>query len=758
MRYHLLAAASLIAVSAQPAFAQAVNQPTDGDDERGSNVIIVTAQKREQNIQDVPLSITAIGGEDLEASGIVDLSRLEQRVPGLQFGQSGSDARPAIRGARTENISVQQDPVIGFFVDGIYRSRTTQALAAFVDVNRVEVLRGPQGTLYGRNTFGGAINIISNAPSDELGAGANLTIGNFERRRVDGFANAPLTDTLSARVSFAYDVQDGMVENTFNPSEDLKDRDETYVRAQLRWEPSDRFDATIRASLWRMGGNGAGDFGYFTAGTPLNPGGGAFTLDEVLSTTLLPVNQRVGAGLNSPVDPDPFTIARDADFLVDIDQQTLDAEFNYDFGFASAKLLIGYADFAITRTGDGDFSIQPSAFEGQTDLAETFSQELQLTSNGDGPLEWTIGAFHLTDKTQGTFFFDRIFNTDPATNLPLTDTPATGGDFNSFADVDTESWAVFGEATYALTDAFRVTGGLRWTRDDKDFARQTSGVFTVPLVFTGTPFEDSASFEKVTWKAAAEFDVTPDNLLYATVSTGFQSGGFNNSADSVTGGASFDPQTVTAYEIGSKNTFLNGDLIVNLALYQNEFKDLLANEAVAVGTTVLTISTNAGAVTARGAELNVNWRPIDNFSISAFATLNDGEYGTFLATEPITNTAADLDGGRVPFLPDFTGGVGLEYAIDLAGGASITPRADLYYSSSFTTNDFAYDFAVQDAYAKLDLALTYNAAEGNWYAEVWGRNVTDEAVITRTVRFGQNLIGRAFADPATYGVRLGFRY
>lgn len=729
------------------------------DDTTGRNTeIIVTAQKRQQNVQDVPIAVTAVSGETLAAAGVSDISTLQKLAPGLQFGQSGNDARPAIRGARTESISNQTDPIISFFVDGIYRSRTTQALAAFVDVNRVEVLRGPQGTLYGRNSFGGAVNVISNAPVNKSSAAATLTVGNYNQVRLEGFVNVPLSETLFARFSGSYDTHDPYVRNTLSEENGLYDKDDVYVRGQLRWEPSGNFDATVRASLWRQGGNGGSDFGYVVAGTPIDPNGGTFTFAEVINAQLNPINPRVGAGLNTPADSDPYRVSRDAHFDLDTEQRTLDLEANYDFGPVAAKLLVGYADFETYRSADADLSIQPSGFEFQFDTAETFTQELQLSSTGSGPLQWTVGAYHLSDQTLGIFAFDRIFNTDAATNRPILTSPAPTSDFNSRADVDTESLAFYGQGTVSLTEAFRVTGGIRWTQDKKDFSRQTNSTFTDPLVFTGAPFTDSETFEKVTWRGAAEFDITPDNMFYASVATGFQAGGFNNSANSVTGSAAFGPQNIRAYEIGLKNRFDAARLTANLSLYWNEFMGLLANQFINVGTTVLTISTNAGAARARGAELELAWQPTDALDLNAGITYNDAKFGTYILQEPVSGQQQDLRGQQVPFTPDWTARLGGEYRAEFSGGASLTPAANIYYSSSFSTNDFDYVFGRQDGFAKVDVSLTYRPANDRWWFQAFGNNITDEAVITRTIRFGQNAIVRSYAAPATFGARLGVKF
>ena len=758
MIHAMFASTALLGVLAAPAAAQTApasqgSAPAAQDD--NGTAIIVTAQKRAQNIQKVPIAITAISGAKLEKSGVTDLSTLDKLAPGLQFGESGNDARPAIRGARTESISNQTDPIISFFVDGIYRSRTTQALAAFVDLQRVEILRGPQGTLYGRNSFGGAINLISNPPTDLPGAGVNVTLGNYRETRMDGFVNVPLADGLAARFSGSYDRHDPYVKNTFDRKDGLYDRDDVYARGQLRWQPSPELDVTLRGSIWRQNGHGGSDFGYFVAGVPIDPNGGVFTFNDVIHARLNPINPRIGAGPNTPADPDPYHIARDALFQLDTDQRTLDLDAKYDLGAFNARLLVGYANFSTTRTADADLSIYPSGFEYQTDTARTLTEELQITSKGSGPLQWTLGAYHLTDATKGIFAFDRIYNTD-AQNLPIVTSPAPpGADFDSLADVDTNSLAFYGQGTYSFTSHVRVTAGVRWTQDKKDFSRLTNATYTQPLVFTGTPFTDSKAWRKVTYRGAIEADVAPQHLVYASVSTGFQSGGFNNTANTLSGSAAFGPQNITAYEIGSKNTFADGALTANLSLYWNEFQGLLANQFINVGTTVLTISANAGAARARGAELELAWQPNSSIDLNAGLTYNDAKFKTYVLQEPVTGLEEDLNGFRVPFTPEFTARLGGEYRFRLRSGARIVPGFNVYYTSKFSTNDFDYDFGRQKAYAKVDLNLTYRAPGDRWYLEAFGSNLTDVAVITRTIRFGQNAIVRSYGPPRTYGLRLG---
>ena len=736
------------------------------DDEMALESLTVTAQRREENLQDVPLSVTAIGGRQLFDAGVSDLSRLDQLVPGLQFGQSGSDARPAIRGTRTENVSVQQDPVVSFYVDGVYRSLTSQALASIVDVERVEVLRGPQGTLYGRNAFGGAVNIISNAPRFFQEFGGSISYGNFSRVRAEAYANVPLGDDLALRISGAYENHDFIVENTFNPDAGLRDKDERYLRAQLLWKPSNRMSVTVRASHWEQGGNGNSEFGYKLIGTPIDPSddGNPITFSEVRNARLAPVNPRTGGG-NLPILQDPYTIDYDFEPRLDTEQSTVDAEATYAFRNATLTAILSYTDFEVGRTADSDLSRLASSFAGQFDEVQTATQELRLDSSTDGPLTWTAGGFFLQEEKSGLFIFDRLFNTDPVTNRPDgTIATAYFSDFNALADVETDSYAAFGQASYALSERLNLTGGLRYTQDDKAFSRVTTGLNTVPVTFfeadgvTPRPvLEDSETFDQVTWRLAIDYRLAEQNLVYASVSTGFQSGGFNNSADSVTGGASFDPQEVTAYEIGSKNRFLDNRLTLNAALYFNDFDALLAQEFVDVGATTLAISTNAGQARAYGLELEADWRATRALTLNVRAAFNQAEFGDYRVNDPISGETVNLDGERIPLTPDITFGAGADHTLYLANG-SLTSSIYAYYSSDYSTNDIDYAFSEQDAFTRVDARIRYTNNTGTWFVEAFGRNLTDEEIVNRTVRFGQDAIVQNYSDPAIYGVRLGLRY
>ncbi len=788
--YSILFASTALAALAVSAPASAQESVTE--------VITVTATRRAAGLQDVPLAVTAVSAEQLQRNAIFDISNLDTLAPGLSFGASGSDARPSIRGARTETINERQDPVIGFFIDGFYLPRTSQAFSAFFDLERVEVLRGPQGTLFGRNTFGGAINITSAAPKlDEFDYSASIEYGSFDRIRAEAMINVPLTDTLAFRAAGAIDRDDGYIVNLSDPYDNLGQRDSDNLRAALFWEATDTFDATLRFRHWNQGGNGAGDFGYQTLGTIFNADQTATTLDGTITRT----NSRDGAG--GPLDPGPYEVFRDTPNSRSTDSYQVDLDLNWDLGPVRLRSLTAYVDYRGYRQTDADFSGSPGQFSSVDTRSETFTQELQLLSPDDGgPLEWIAGVYFLDDDVREDFVFDNICNIPPedgtdATFRPCIDenpfwaSPTTVG-FGRSGNVSTTSYAFFGQATYSITEQLRVTGGLRYTNDDKEFfrlgitefARDASiftndpGIIIDPTDFrlfdpdTGEPLV-SDTFDKVTWRAGVEYDITDDNLIYFTASTGFNSGGFNTSGAEL----SFDPQNVRAWEIGSKNSFPDYNLTLNLSAYYNEFTDLLAQGFVpalgddGVTQTVLVFSTNAGDADVWGIEGEARWEPVDQLILAANFSYTNSELDNYVLGNPfeeggqdfvasngvVTSNRVILDGQEVALTPDFTTTLSAQYTYDLGQYGTLTPFLQFFYSTGYRTNDIAIPGTIQDDYTKTDFTLTWMDEDERFSIAGYVQNLENEAVLNRTTVGGGDAIFANWARPRQWGIRFTVR-
>jgi len=774
---------ALLGTLLMPAFA--VAQEDDEDDttptetqeteqvDRGIvDVMTVTANRRESLAQQTALSVTAIGAGDLDDNNVYDVSKLASLVPGMNFGQSGNDARPAIRGARTENVSNLQDPAVAFYVNGVYRSRTSQALAAITDVERVEVLRGPQGTLWGRNAFGGAINIIAREPDPgAFDFSTRQTVGNFSRLRNDGYVNVPVqgfADDAALRFSWAIDNHDGKFRN-LGDGPDIRDKSSTFFRGQFGFNAGQNLAVLLRASYWEDDGDGNADFGHHLAGIPIDPETG----EQSSRGVVMPINQRTGSG-DFGVTGDPFELLGDGPFGQNTEQTSVDLELEYDFGFAVLKSITSYADFERDMFADADFSPLPGLGSGALDEAETFTQEFTLNSAIPGPFEWTLGAYYLDDDTRGVFTFDQFFDVDE-NNLPILSAPQPGPqNFTSDNQVDTESIAFFGQASYTFAEKFRVTGGLRYTEDDKDFLGcnnfnvcDVEGTLQDPIIIGNPePFSDSDTFEEVTWLAGASYFVNEDIMIYGQAKTGFQSGGFNSSADPVSGSFSFDEQTVDAYEAGVKSTLFDGRVVANVVGFYNDFEDLLAQNFVELGGSVTAVNSNAGQAEAKGIEIEIQARPTRNLDINFRGSYTDSEYKDFVVGGRFPDTVdpviglpvVDLDGEEIQLTPEFTFSFDAGYAFNLGEFGTLRPFVNFSWKDEHSTNDRNRSFDMQGAEAVTDFRINWRSAGGQWSAQAFIENATNQRILNRTVIFGGGHVVQNFQDPRTWGLRFGYHH
>ncbi len=489
----------------------AVAQQPDSDQAAsGLEEIVVTSQRRAENLQSVPVSVTAVTGEMIAERGIRDLSQLEGLTPGFTFGRSGSDPRPAMRGVRTEAVGVNADTTIGFFIDGIYQSRAQQALISFVDVQRIEILRGPQGTLYGRNTFGGNIAVVTHAP--ELGKtdfAATLLGARYSRSRFEGMVNLPAGDTVAFRFAGAYERQDGWVKNDFNPNADLFDENLRFGRVSARWQPNENFNAVLRFDYTKQSGNGASAFGYKQSGTyvdrpscqllynasfvALNVRAG--NLDGVSDCTrTVGVGGAPTQGIGTTQDLGIPLYAAGNGYRIDNDYQTdldltnknVSLDMQYDFAAFSIKSISGFADFKFNRTADSDFSASTIALDLQYTTAKTFSQELQLLSRGDGPLQYVVGYYYFKDKLRGAFLNQQLPRTirSAALAAPLSLAQNGNGTVNDERP-ETDSSAIYGQLTFKATDRLSFTGGMRYTEDKKNYKFANANAVLPSALSTG---------------------------------------------------------------------------------------------------------------------------------------------------------------------------------------------------------------------------------------------------------------------------------
>ncbi len=657
------------------------------------STITVTATRRIEDQQKVSTSVTALSAEKLAERNIYDISQFEGLSPGFTFGRSGSDARPAMRGVRTEAVQQNADTTIGFFVDGIYKSRPSQALASFVDLERVEVQRGPQGTLFGRNTFGG--NIVLSTARPELGetsAEGSVLLGSFKRVRVEAVGNIPVASTVAIRLAAAVDKSDGYVKNDFNSAADLFDQDLRYFRASVRFKPDNRFDAFLKIDSTEQRGNGAGGFSYFQKGTYVNGtcrpllnstfyalnGRGGLTdgVPDCTRTLGIPGGPAVGttADVGRPIysSGDPWRVENDYQTELKLSDKSVTADVSYRFNDFTLKSITGFSDFSVLRTVDQDFSREAIAISYERTKNKSFSQEVQVLSEGKGPFGYVAGLYFFKDKTDNLGVFQSLRR-------------AVGNGSADTAVSETDSTAAYTQLSFAASNDLKFTGGLRYTVDKKKykFANRNSVVAisanladpdpaftsldnlvagdasfgsagvtncgaavggfpagTVALgancggagnnTFFGATY-NPVEFKKTTGRLAAEYSLNKDQLLYVSYSTGFSSGGFNGSQTALLTEATrtFNPQEVAAVEIGSKNRFMNNTLQINVAAFMNRYKDQQEQRQVAVGLTTASLLFNAAKSKANGVELESEWRVNRQLTLGATLSLLDAKYTSF---------------------------------------------------------------------------------------------------------------------------------
>lgn len=770
--------------------ASEVATPAASQPEGQFEKIMVTANRHAQSLQEVSSSITAVGDKAIERAGILDLTGLESVVPGLKVGSSGGEVRPAMRGARTNEVGVAgtgiAEQVVGIFQDGIYVPTTTAGLGAFVDVERIEVLRGPQGTLYGRNTFAGSINVITKQPEmDELEGNIKITTGAFDRSAYEAVLNIPLNDKMATRLVMAADRHDGMIENHViaGPSDDLREKNQWYARSVTRYAASDDLNVTLRFDYSKKDANSEAIWGYQQiAGyqiTETSPGSGVF--DPTAIITPGHIYQPSDAQRD---DLGPYDVYRNG-FSMD-KQETLSvtAVMEYYAGeIADIKLTTNYSTLSGEQFYDNDYSDGGLDFVGgfgRVDDQQNFSTEIQFSSNYESPLQWIAGVYYY-DQTADWAWLWR----EDTTNDGIPDSigvPSWGNPDDDPHTVD--SIAVFGQLRYAVSEDLRLVGGLRYNRDEKTFTGET-----IP------DWDDSAFL----WKAAVEYDHSEDTMLYASAATGYRTGGANDGRV-VERGADplYGNEEVISYEIGMKTLLLDGEMRFNTSAFINEYDDVKAQlfavacndastqqtilECVAEGTqTTFEYYENGGSLESFGTEVELQWYPLEGLTLSGSFTYLDSEFsddfavgnaqlrpllglGNLDGRQDVNDNQSQFSfaGWRPAMSPEYTLGFTTTYEYYLGEESYLIPYLSVNYSDDYYAFDTNIDEVKVDAHAIVDARLTYLLNE-NIQLDFFVKNLTDKAVLTRGVVHSQivngapaNSVQANWNNPRSWG--LSFKY
>jgi iron complex outermembrane receptor protein len=786
-------------------------------------MIIVTAQKRAQNLQVVPIAVTAVTSQQLRENAGFDFQQIAQFIPGLQFSLEGEDVNLLMRGYPGTGTPTGGSSPVALYENGILRQVTSEYQAVLTDVSSVQVARGPQGTLSGRNAFAGSVDIIDNPP--EFGKtrfGFSSTLTNYSGTRDTLFFNLPIGEKVAARISLYRERRDGVIRNLQNISNSLQDRNNDYARLQVGFKPSDTFSGVVRLAAWRGGGNGSGDFGVSVRGIPINPLDGHTTAGVTtpwvivnrlgVSCTDPSVNPNTASEIgapgssppleggipaagpcNTPADPGPFTINRNGPAIRDIHFREINGQFNWEFAkYVELRGLFSYQDYKEYRQDDGDYGpsggmilsptnpdnpnpggAQPGLVSANEDYERTRTQELQLLSRGENKLQWVVGTFLEQNRSWNGFIFGEQsavpgavpftytpynFNLNPGT-LNCCGGPAS--DFIWYFPVDTtlRSASAYADGTFSVTKTWRVIAGARYTRD------HVLGVsYFFPTRTTALTTAADNVFSHVTWRAGVQHDLSSENMLYFTASTGFIAGGANPG-----GVAPYEPQTDTSYELGSKNMLFGGSMRLNADVYYVNYNSLLVSSFNPA--TSLTTSTNAGSSTAEGLELDWAWDPMPNLRLRADGDYLRSKYGNFiLGPEGLFQDGQSLPAkygpGAEGFLvnglttrnaPLWSMNTSSDYDISLGDYGVLTPGINLTYVDDYRTWYAPNPWAVQSAYWKVDWRVRWTPPDSHWSAMFYMTNATNKAIRLFTTPNQGGIIYDQYMDPRIYGVRFSYR-
>ncbi|RIA37987.1 iron complex outermembrane receptor protein [Hephaestia caeni] len=693
IRTNVLAAALLAGV-AFPVCAYAQEQQSDQPS--GLDEIIVTAQKRAENVQDVAISMEVFSGEALQAFNNQSIQSLTSLVPNFYFQPSPANDAFYIRGFGSSGSNFGFEQSVSLYQDGIYAGRARQFMAPFFDVARIEVLRGPQGALLGKNTAAGAISITTNGPTD-IFEGQVRSVYNFKRRGfdTDGYISGPLSDKLSARLALKYTNYDGYIRNTsLNKKE--PELDNRFARLSLKYEPNENL--TINTKL---------EYAHF-----LTIGDNAIGLPIAIATPLPDASVKQNSNIFGVIDRDKQTSWNG---LIQAD---------LSLGDHTLTSITGYSRYKSFRAVDPAHETDGIYHSEYFEQFKQISQEFRLLSPEGQAFEYIVGGY-----------FD--YSDYRVQNPLLYDTPLLGVAGRSDTDFKqkTHTYSAFVAGTYHLTDYARLRGSMRFTQIEKSGAFASilrSGTINGTI---GTPRTFSADISEGTFdpSATVEIDLSKDAMLYFGVGRGSKGGGYvSNVRNTVASGFTFRGERSTNYEIGLKSSWLDGRLIANAALFYTKFKDLqLAQYRADLGTN---ITTNAAGAHSRGVETTVQWRPFDGLNLSSSAAYTKAEYDDYpgagcIQLQPASCSQAtnNLEGFSLLYVPKWSGNVKAQYSRPISDDLKVgLTMQSTFKSRHFISTDYSPAYGVQKGHAKLDARLELGQVDDRWTVALIGTNLTNK--------------------------------
>lgn len=714
-----MAAIPTLAVPASAWAQDSVPAQAPADNDASSNgEIVVTALKRSQSVQEAPASIVAVSGDDLSQKGLSDLRDLSRIVPNLNWGEHFGTTLITIRGAGSSVDSGATEPTVALYVDGIYLPRSDMATFRAVDLDRVEVLRGPQGTLYGRNAAGGAINFISQRPTDEFSAKVEVSTGSRDAMGINGYISGPIAPGISVRLSGGREKQDGYV-TVLNTGQQLNGVNTTYGRLAVAIEPA---GSDIRNEISVRYERNTAAVAYQQPIGPMVFPPAAYTSEP-----------------NKILANDPYGGRRET-FIA---SNVLTWEPSDSL---TIKSLTGYIDHNSHARVDDDGSL--AAFQYTDDFvrtSKTFSQELNFVGN-TGNLDWIVGLFYFNEKYYGNLPVALQADLAPSLGLP------TGATINLGQRAKISNLAAFVDADYHFSDAVSLNLGLRYNHEDNKYQEIFSLTPVVPEFFANFPKKANKLIPKIALKA----ELAPDINTYIQWSKGYKSGGVNLPSGSGEILPLYKPEDISAFEAGIKSQFLDRTLTFNVAGWYYDYKNLQITQDVPPSTTVVR---NANAKI-YGVEAELRWNPTPGLSLHVAPTLQHAVFDKFVTFDPLLGRNVDLDGSQLPRAPKFSVNAGIANEFDLGGNllSKLRVEGNVMHSSSVVLRyENQNPLERQKAYTLVNLSATISDADDMTQLTAFLNNAFDVTYKQHVINFGLGYMGN-FGPPRTWGVKLSRKF
>jgi iron complex outermembrane receptor protein len=700
--------------------------------------VVVTATKRSVALQDLAGSANVLGADKLGPGGIQEVRDMQVEIPNLSLGDQFGFARVFMRGIGMTSIDIGGEGAVAFLQDGAIIPRPAAQLMGMFDLDQVEVLRGPQGTLYGRGATGGAINMVTAKPGKELGGYLSVTAGNYSLAQFKGAIDVPMGDALSMRLAASLDSRDGYGNNIFTGS-DINDRDASAYRATFVYDAGGPLTATLSAQYYEEDDNNYA-FSYFgqsegssipvpfgvpiLGGNTVGMAGGGF---YDINSDQEPINDRDGQLINLTID----YAFNDSWSLKSItSSQSMDRFLRDDLDSTDANLF-----------GQNNY----------TEESDSFGQELILNYSSDR-LDVLSGVMYFEEDLYGEV---RV----PLTNLCFLLAPdacgtpigdfLNGGNYLQDGDVDIEAWGAYVEANYSISDKWSLIAGLRYNYEERD----GTGSFIFDAISLNVPTNQRASWNDLTPRITLQYSSNDNMLLYATYTEAFKSGVINTGSTS----PPLDPETVDAFEVGLKGQNASGTLRYSVAAFFYDYQDMQIS-FVDETSTVSTV--NAAEAENSGIELEVDGSLGNGFAFDFYLTYLNAEYQEFFNGDYANGFAiTDLSGNTLPNAPESTAKLGLTWEGAVAGG-TLTVRGEAYYQDDVYFTEWNRKDAYQKSYEQFNASMDYSWND-QWLLSLWGRNLSDEEVMSNniiTAPLYDSLRVGAVLPPRTYGATVTYQF